>query len=112
MIWIARYRDGTGLRQFNPDSSENLFKDINQEKLVEFSLIDEDIIYSVSLEDGIFNINGLKLGFDEISKDNNLRLIYFKRVKQNMGSFGAESSIEITYNIGYQTNVRGKKLKN
>ena len=108
MIWIAQYNDGTSLRQFNPDNSENLFKVIDQDKLEEFCLLDNEIAYSVNLNTGIFNINGLKLGFDEVSKDDDLRLIYFRRVRQNMG---ATPSVDVTYNIGYQTTKDSRNIK-
>lgn len=78
---------------------------------MELSLVDNEAVYSVSLETGMFNVNGLKLGFDEVKEGDKFRLIYFKRVRQNMGSFGADSSIRITYNIGYQTTKKGKNIK-
>lgn len=38
-FWIAEYKDGTALPQFDPDTGkEYLFKEINQSKVVRFSL--------------------------------------------------------------------------
>lgn len=37
--WVVRHKDGSILRQFNEDGSENSFKDIDQKNLNEFHLI-------------------------------------------------------------------------
>lgn len=107
MIWVAQYNDGTSLRQFNPDNSENLFKDINQDKLVEFCILNEEEVYSINLSTGIFNLNGLKISFDEVNSNDAFRLIYFKRVRQSIGGI---NSVSITYNIGYQTTKNNKNV--
>lgn len=53
MEWIAHYRDGTSLRQHNPDGTENLFKDINESQLVLFELeSDTHKKYQVQIKPG------------------------------------------------------------
>jgi len=37
--WIATYRDGNGLPQFNADGSENAYKDIDRDRLAAFVLL-------------------------------------------------------------------------
>lgn len=38
--WVATYRDGSELRQYNADGSENSYRDIDRSKLDSFALLD------------------------------------------------------------------------
>ena len=100
-MWIAQYNDGTQLDQFNLDGSENLFKNINQDKLKRFIIRSEQREIILNLVTGEVRINGLKLSFgfeDEVH-----RLIYFRRVRQILGS-GAPSVVEY---VGWQATMQG-----
>ena len=98
LTWLAIYKDGSTLNQFGKDGKEYLFKEINQVKLSRFQLIGNIGNYLVDLEDGSFIINKQRISFNGF-KDSKFKLIYFKRIKQNLG--GA-IPIEITYNVGWQ----------
>lgn len=38
--WVATYRDGGELRQYNADGSENAYRDIDRSRLESFALLD------------------------------------------------------------------------
>jgi hypothetical protein len=97
--WKAIYNDGTYLKQY--DTKENLFKDINQDKLTDFHLINNETrsIISVFLDIGVFGLNGLILE-NELSHQNlQYRLIFFNRKRKVLGK-GINSSDLF---LGFQT---------
>jgi len=110
MKWIAKYKDGTSLHQFS-DGKENLFKDINQEKLEVFTIGSPYKQVSVNLVDGTFDVNGTIVSIDGLSnRDEDYRLIYFRRVQASLGTDGSSSRIVKSF-IGYQITIDGKNRK-
>ena len=109
-MWIAKYSDGNILPQFGEDDRENKFSDINQELLEEFIISIDKKVYSMNVKLGEVNLNGCKVSFSE-SKKSLHRLIYFRRVKQMLGTFGGKSGTEIDEHFGFQTNVKGENIK-
>ena len=105
--WKAIYNDGTFLRQF--DDKESLFKDINQEKLVEFILynVEEDNAISLFIKDGIFGLNGLILTDILSYKKCEYKLIYFVRRKRTLGN-GINENINC---LGFQCIIDGRNYK-
>jgi len=111
MKWIAKYNDKTQLSQFNEDGEENLFKDIDQDKLTEFVIGNPYKRLSVDLTTGIFNINGVLLEINNISKrSEEYRLIYFRRVSMSLGTDGGSDKTVKSF-IGYQITIDGKNNK-
>lgn len=60
-IWVAEYDDGTFLREFNDDGSENSFYDIKRDRLKKFSLVGCGKSYGFDCRTGVFSINGEEL---------------------------------------------------
>lgn len=106
-IWQAVYDDGTVLNQFN-EEKENLFKDIDQEKLIVFNLSENGNTITVNLEQGIFTINETVFEVPELSYKEGYRLIYFRRNTRKLATGGVELSCEIESFIGYQLEVDKK----
>jgi len=109
MEWIAYYSDGTELGQFE-DGKERLFKEIDQEKLKQFGLKTESkIITLLDLRTGKITVNDVILEFPEPQfRDAKFRLIYFRRVRNVIGS--QKDSSTKNY-IGWQTTIKGKNYK-
>lgn len=104
MNWKAIYNDGAELNQFQ-DGKENLFKDIDEDKLVYFKLSDGKDEVLLSLSDGKFIINKQEIsidGYNNEQEDN--RLIYFRRVTTTLGQGGHVPNNIVTSYIGYQFN--------
>jgi len=111
--WKAQYNDGTSLQQHNADGSENLFKEIQQDKLKEFFIDFDGKNLSLNLLTGIFYINGFQYNTDLSDSKEEKRLIYFVRRKHTMGTNlqvipGLSSD---TYYLGFQTTIDGKNHK-
>jgi hypothetical protein len=88
MKWIAHYNDGTTLAQYNEDGSENRYQDINRDKLIAFTL---------------WNDNKLSLA---LHLQPGQRLIYRKRVEKKSG----EPDIMV-YLAGWQQTVNGENVQ-
>jgi len=106
-MWCVVYDDGSSLEQFNPDGSENLFKNIDQDKLAKFIVSTRQKEVIVNIGTGEVKVNGTKIsfGYDDLKH----RLIYFRRVRQALGS-GSESSI--TEYVGWQSTIQGSNGPN
>jgi hypothetical protein len=105
--WKAIYNDGTYLKQY--DNKENLFKDINQDKLTDFHLIDKETnaVISVFLDIAVFGLNGLILE-NELSYQNlKYKLIFFTRRKKVLGNGNNSNDLF----LGFQTVKNGINYK-
>ena len=131
--WIAKYNDGTELRQY--DDKKQLvyhFGHIDQEKVVEFILeskTEPKFIVSVNLKNGVFYINnkpvketlidnikiplGLFFGDKKIvsSWGNKAKLIYVRHIRRDFNMGTGTVSVSMTYELGYEGKVDGKDEK-
>lgn len=110
LIWKAVYKNGDIFPQFDKNGRENLFGDINYSKLKSFSLIDQfnSEIFKIDLIDRVLFVR--HVGFSISDELINLRLIYFKRVRQIFDtSYGMRT--EIDYHVGIQGNIDEKNKK-
>jgi len=112
-VWRAIYESGEELTQYK-DGKEVLFKEIDQEKLIAFRLDNEQgrhII--VDLKIGMFVVNGSIFAIPNLSnKQENYRLIYFRRVVQSLALGGAKASPTTTEPyIGFQVTIGDKNYK-
>lgn len=105
--WIAIYDDGSELSQYNEDGSENLFGDIDQDRLIRFKLESYNKCLSVDLIEGTFRIGTEDIRFDGFDGAD-YRLIFFRRTRQD---FGKSVKTTITPHIGWQTNINGKNYQ-
>lgn len=107
-MWQAHYNDRTELAQFS-EGKEQLFRDIDQNKLVKFTVRVNSKTYEVDLVNGTFNIAGVPLSFENFGLSNDFSLIYFKRVKRHIGSMG--NVIETLYCVGWKTQIDSHVFK-
>lgn len=113
--WIAIFKDGSKLQQYDNDK-ENLFKEVQQrfKDLVYFNLTDKKgHLFTVDLINGRIGYNYLILPYMEVEYKNNPRLVYFRRHKIEISTQDLkEVSHIITYNLGFQWNNNlGKNQK-
>lgn len=97
--WQAFYTDETSLKEKDGDK-ENLFKDIQQDKLREFAVFHNNKVISYFPDSGVFGINGLLYKTDLSEKNLEYRLIYFARRQKVIGAAGKNLNI---YFLGFQT---------
>lgn len=104
--WEAIYLDGSSLKQFD-DGIEHLFKDIQQDKLLEFRLYHNNRVVSLFPQTGTFGLNGLLYDTDISNQKQKCRLIYFVRRQKILG-LGEDINKHI---LGFQTSISGKSYK-
>ena len=117
-LWKATFEDDSTVSQFNEDGTENKFK-IVQDKfddLTYFELrnIVNNSIINVDLINGFIILNNYKFNIPEDIKKqkHNIRLIYFRRSKNDINIKGEVLLQTISYFIGYQYNdLQGKNRK-
>jgi len=108
-VWEAIYTDETKLKEIDGEK-ENLFRDIQQNKLREFAVYHNNRVISLFPDSGVFGINGLLYKTDLSEKDFEYRLIFFARRQKRLGTAGASPGIN-TYFVGFQTLVDGVNKK-
>jgi len=116
--WIAYYKDGKTLKQFNDNEQENLFTEVDKfpEKFEKFELVnvlDNSITHSVNLINGDLKFNGLLIKNNiDLSEADKIRCIYFRRCQRVMFAKSAADSVKIAcYLLGWQTNIKGANIK-
>jgi len=109
--WIANFRDGSILSQFDPITGQEIrFKDVQDkfESLQKFSLVNtfQTLTVTVDLEQAVIIINKTQVVESDFGKNrNNVRLIYFRRNRLVYGNnLNTVLKHEIIYFIGYQYN--------
>jgi len=105
--FICHYDNGEKLLQNANTKNEHHFGDIDKEKLERFELVGNGKSYSVNMRTGEFDLNGVKVFFDDLPQDGEYKLIYFRRVRQMINS--DESSVK--YCFGLQCNYEGKNYQ-
>lgn len=87
--WVAVYKDNTELRQFE-GTSENLFKDIDQNRLKTFKWVstEDKPTYSINIKPW-------------------QRLIAFRRVRIT----GSGRVRQVIYALGWQCTIKGRNIK-
>lgn len=115
-IWIAIFKDGTKIEQFENDTEHRFQEVINKfNELAYFNLTDrKGHFFTVDLINGLIGYNYLALPYIELQeKKESIRLIFFRRHKVAINEQNLkEKSHTITYHLGYQyTNRFGNNQK-
>ena len=131
--WIAKYEDGTELRQFDDEKNiEYHFGHIKQDKLIEFILVNKynpKKTLSINLETGLYSIDGevvevlninnnnVNIGMNIVGKNiesktgNRVALIYFRRIQRTAcltnPSIVSSKLIGIWYFLGWESKIDG-----
>lgn len=128
-IFQADYKDGMHYTSTQEDVSvtdpkRSCFYDVDHEKLVRFFLFNDEHTYSVNLEDGHFEIDGVPFFVHEDHMQTlpngkkiptplkGFRLVFFR---QHQHDFDAKSGKEldhrISYHMGWQCTVGGSNYQ-
>ena len=116
MQWVAYYDDGTHLRQYKDDGSENKYADIDRSKLASFALYDggaivnrddylklrNDVAITPGADPGVYELATRKLL--HLHLEPGQRLIYRRRVERTVGS----EAPTVCYMIGWQQTLWDK----
>jgi hypothetical protein len=110
--WIAEFKDGTKINQFDNNGIEHRFQEIIKKdkfnNLSKFILLKKDLSYyfSVNLIEGFITLNDYKtVDPNLIEKKDNIRLIYFRRHTVKIGTQDLkEKEHTIEYHLGFQYN--------
>ncbi len=118
MQWVAYYDDGTHLRQYKDDGSENKYADIDRSKLASFALYDggaivnrddylklrNDVAITPGADPGVYELATRKLL--HLHLEPGQRLIYRRRVEQTVGG-----PATVCYMIGWQQTIIGENIQ-
>jgi hypothetical protein len=132
--WIAKYNDGTELKQY--DDEKGLvyhFGHIDQEKVVEFIIestkAEKKFSIGVNLRDGLFYIDSkpvkeisdgkthIPLGLFLIDKKvvsswgNKAKLIFVRHIRRDFNMGTGTMTATVTYELGWEATVNGKQKK-
>ena len=115
-LFQAEYKDGTLFDQNHHDTSvtdpqKSAYFDVKQDQLKSFHLIGNGNKFTVNLEDGHFEVNGVPFAMHE-EPLSNFRLIFFREHTHiyNVSS-SQEQTHTVVYLLGWQTTHKGKNIK-
>lgn len=117
-LFQATYKSGEVFHQTQDDTSKvdplkSAFFDVKQDELQSFFLISDKDTFSVNLEDGHFEVNGVPFFMHAQNDLTNYRLIYYRvRTHHFNPASGEQTEEPIIYQLGWQTNNKeGKNIK-
>ena len=119
-LFEAKYKDGGVYTQTQEDKSilheqGSCYTDVKQDELKTFTLVGAGHSYSVDLEDGHFEVDGVSFFMHEMPLKN-FRLIFWRRHRQSQVVRLKDHKItgtseEIVYQIGWQSTLAGKNYQ-
>ncbi|HEY4359389.1 MAG TPA: hypothetical protein VGN17_00370 [Bryobacteraceae bacterium] len=121
-LFEAHFKDGSVIQQTQGDVSatdptKSAFYDVlqRQDDLKAFGLFSDESpnTYAVSLETGVFEINGIPFAVQDPSRpvpeDVQKRIVYFRRVTRHFTGDLTECAVDMLFHIGFQcTDASGK----
>jgi len=118
-LFQATYKDGSVYMQNEEDRSvtepetRSCYYDINEEEIKSFFVFDEKNTFSVNLEDGHFEVNGVPFFMHTNPELTGFRLIYYREHTHSFNQEnGVELSHEVTYCFGWKANdANGNPVK-
>lgn len=117
-LFQATYKDGTVYKQNEEDKSvtepdtRSCFFDVKQDEVKTFFVFNDNHTYSVNLEDGHFEIDGVPVFMHTDPRWKDFRLIYYRQHTHNLTTEGQELGHSVEYCLGWQTNdENGENVK-
>jgi hypothetical protein len=116
----ATYKDGSTYTKNDEDVSiqdplRSCFYDVKQDELRTFFLFNDDVTYSVNLEDGHFEVNGVPFFMHADKFLKNYRLIYYIVTQEHITlSKDKEEHVtgDVVFQLGWQANdSTGKNIQ-
>jgi hypothetical protein len=118
-IWLAEYADGTQLFEFDMETGkENLFYDIQKEKLIRFGLIGHGMKLYYEVLGGVFKLHGRMIEVVYRTKEKDIYLtgqkilyndiIQFKNAYTTFNPYNAKAGQDSKisqFNFGYKQNL-------
>jgi hypothetical protein len=112
--WVAIFSDNTKIEQFE-NGIENKFQLVKDkfDKLAYFNLTDKKgHMFTIDLINGRIGYNYLLLPYLEKTNKQNVRLIFFRRHRVEIGTQDLKEKFhKITYHLGFQYLKDGKNQK-
>ena len=112
-LFIAETTNGL-IRQDQDDAPKtqshgSTFTDVLKEKVKKFSLVGKGHVFTVDLQDGHFEVDGLPffMHTDFLLKD--FRIVFYRQHTHDFTMDGKEVNHRIAYCFGWQTNDKDKK---
>ena len=111
------YKDGSVYLQNDDDISvtdpkRSCFYDVKQEEVKSFFLFNDEHTFSVNLEDGHFELDGVPfLMHEENDLLKDFRLVFWRRHTHSFNQNNEELSHQIVYRFGWQCTVDGKNYQ-
>ncbi len=108
-FWVAKYTDNTLFSQLKDDGTQNLFKDIQIDKLQSFHIIDgETEAGFIDVLEGVVGLKKVQMTF---GKHDSNRLIYFRRERRFLTDDNEELFPQTIHVIGLQATLDGHNRK-
>lgn len=116
-LFQVTYKDGTVYLQNKEDASvtypgsgKSCYSDLKIDEIKSFFVFNEEHTYSVNLEDGHFEVDGVPFLMHTDPELTDYRLVYYR---QHTHSFNQQSSAELSHDIvfciGWQANDKNGK---
>lgn len=109
------YRSGEVYLQNKEDTSitepttRSCYFDVKQDEVVSFTLSNREHTYTVNLEDGHFEVDGVSFLMHTDPELKDYRLIYYRQHTHSFNQNDEELAHEIVYCLGWQTLDKNEK---
>lgn len=116
-LFQVTYKDGSTFTQNEEDKSltepetRSCYFDVKQEEVKSFFMFNNDHQYSVNLEDGHFEVDGLPFFMHTDMTLKDFRIVFYRQHTHDIevGSTNKEINHRIAYCFGWQTNDKDGK---
>jgi len=117
-IFQVTYKDGSIYKSNQEDVSitdplKSCFYDVNQDEVKTFFLFNDEHTFSVNLEDGHFEVDGVPFFMHDLNTNlTGFKLVFFRRHTHDFNAAtGKEMRHEVVYNMGWECNLNGKNYQ-
>ena len=109
-MFHCSFKDGSSYAENSEDKSikddtKSCFYDIDVEEVSRFNLSGEGHTYTIDLNDGHFEIDGLRFQMHEEIDLKDFRLIFFRRHTHSFSTDYEELAHDIVFRFGWQANT-------
>lgn len=116
-IFQVTYKDGSIYASNQEDVSikdpkRSCFYDVKQSEVKTFFLFNDEHRFSVNLEDGHFEVDGVPFFMHDLNTNlTGFKLVFYRRHTHDFTPDGTETRHEIVYHMGWECNLNGKNYQ-